>query len=154
MARGQGFPFQIFYHRSYTWRIFIIPFTKNEQLLFEYFPGHLHHIDSLGLRLLMYTPIWVEQESYTGDIKLVSSLQNQKFLLLRLKVLVALEDNSWRWWFHLRLASRVTPLQGFFSTYAKVVLQKVYSRKGGFLCLDIHNEMFLRVEFLLPGVLP
>ena len=25
-----------------------------------------------------------------------------------------------------------------FSTYAKVVLQKVYSLKGGFHCLDIH----------------
>ena len=46
-------------------------------------------------------------------------------------------------------------IQGDFSTYAKVVLQKVYSLKGRFLCFDIHimKHFSCRVEFNLPGVL-
>ena len=44
------------------------PLYKNEQLPFEYFPVYLHHIDRTGPRLVMHTPIWVEQESSRGDI--------------------------------------------------------------------------------------
>ena len=33
---------------------------------YEYFPVYLHHI--IVQVPLMHTPIWVEQESYTGDI--------------------------------------------------------------------------------------
>ena len=36
------------------------PLYQNKQLPFEYFAVYLHHIDSVGPRLLMHTPIWIE----------------------------------------------------------------------------------------------
>ena len=70
---------------------FYNPLYKNEQLPLEYFSVYLHHIDSAGpsdaLSSLGRTRVLYRRH-------LVSSSQNQKFLLIRIKVLVALKDNS------------------------------------------------------------
>ena len=70
------------------------PLYKNEQLSFEYFPDYLHHINSADPRLATdaYSNLGRTRVLYRRHV--VSSSQNQKFLLVRFKVSVALEDNS------------------------------------------------------------